>query len=127
MKASRIPILASMAPNYVRVGMNDDASAGVANWSAGGATREFILLGHDTKIRQEGDLTRVRFYVVTVPDTSMYITVWRYNGSTYDRVGISEDIVSQLSDASYCTVTFTSKITDVQEGDTCIHGFKEEW
>lgn len=95
------------------------SSAGSANWGAtSGTSREFIQIGQDFRIRQEGSVAGARLSLPsTTGITSFKISVWRYNGSTYDLVGRSEDIDSQITAGAVSDIVLASPITGVKEGD----------
>jgi len=93
-------------------------SNGTANWGINTGTREAITVGHRYRVRQSGTLTRADFYVASSATiTEFYITAWRKDGDTYDRIGITENIASRLVGGKFCHVTFDSPITGVIEGD----------
>jgi len=95
------------------------AGSGSANFGpTSGTSREFIQLGQDFRIRQNGTILGARLYLPNkTAVTSFRIGVWRYNGSTYDLVGRSEDVTAQITAAATSTITFASPITDGREGD----------
>ena len=98
-----------------------DAASGGGNWSAGGATRNFLNLGQKYRIRQSGTVEQVRFYAganASAPNlTEFRVRIWRKNGGTYDMVGESEDLLSTMVPGSISTHVLASPIVGVQEGD----------
>ncbi len=94
-------------------------SNATANWGmSGSGSLEFIGVGHRYRVRQDGTINRVRFYTVSKTGLSAaYVKVWRKNGSTYDLVGTSNNLVSDMTAASFNTIDLSSPITGVQEGD----------
>ncbi len=108
----------------------DTAVSGAGNWScASGCStpsyREFITIGQKYRLRQAGTISQIKIYTASVTSlTGFYIKIWRKNGSTYDLVGTSNNIVSSLVAGNYATITLSSPITDVQEGD--YYGYRIE-
>ena len=82
-------------------------------------TREFIQIGHKLRFRQYGTMTSIKVYIRRLTNCSeFYFIVWRKKASgLYDRVGITENIISQLAQYTIVTIVFASPITDIQEGD----------
>lgn len=109
----------SVNAGYGEVAPYVTPTTGAANWGKGSSgTREYITTGSRSRIRQNGTLKRVRLYTSDKTGmTAFYVTVWRYNGATYDRVGISENIVASLVASSTETIDLSSPIAGVQEGD----------
>lgn len=80
--------------------------------------REFLFKGHQLRIRQNGTIEKVEFYVNELADTdSLYITIWRKNSSRYDRVGETENLVGMLVEGEINEVALEMPIEGVQEGD----------
>ena len=90
---------------------------GAANW--GGTDIEFIQSGHDYRIRQNGTVYQIRFAVANVSNLEeFYFTIWRKNESSgYDRVGITGDLTSYISNNGINTINLPNPIEGVQEGD----------
>lgn len=120
----------SGATNYVNVAPATafTVAGGTANFGAtSGTSREWVQLGHDFRIRQHvpegGTIARARISVPSLTGlTSLKLSIWRYNGASWDLVGRSDNMVSQLSAGATNTVTFASPITGVKEGD--FYGFQ---
>lgn len=95
-------------------------TAGAGNWNGTNGIRELITLGHAYRVRQTGTITRVRFYWVTTANvTGFYVTLWRKRATnTYDRVAHSGNLVSQIANASFNTLTVS---LPCQEGDFIGH------
>lgn len=76
------------------------ATVGVANITSGaGLTREFINIANSVRIRQNGSVTKVKFHFDNKTNvTSFQVCIWRYNGATYDRIAISENLISSITD-----------------------------
>lgn len=104
------------------------ASSGAANWggSGGETSREYLTLGHIYYIRQSDEIRQIKVYAANLTNlTAVYFKVWRRNeSSTYDLVGTSENILSQLTAGAINTVTLTNTIV-AQEGD--LYGYRLEW
>jgi lysophospholipase L1-like esterase len=88
-------------------------------------TLEAINTHRFTRIRQDGDVEKVKFFIPSTPGltglTAFYVSIWRLDGSTYDRVGTSENLLSKMV-AGVNELTLTTKISSVQVGDYI--GFK---
>ena len=82
---------------YSKTAPYAEIQQGTANW--GDTDREFIQTGHDYRIRQNGTIYQIRFDVADVSNLEeFYFTVWRKNeNSHYDRVGITGDLSSYIS------------------------------
>ena len=94
------------------------AGAGTANFGPTGShtSVEWIGVGHLYRIRQNGTVRQSKIYVASTSDiTEFYLKIWRYNGSTYDLVGQSENLSAQLS-VGVSTLTLATGII-AQEGD----------
>jgi len=77
-------------------------------------TRDFLMYGHDYRIRQDGDIASVSLYINTLTSvTSVTLKVWRKSGSTYDMVGSA--VLSGLGTG--LNTDIAASITDVEEGD----------
>jgi lysophospholipase L1-like esterase/peptidoglycan hydrolase-like protein with peptidoglycan-binding domain len=100
---------------------------GAANLGAGGSnTRDFLTVGQSYRVRQNGTISRVRLCTVNKPVsmTGFYIKIWRADGSAYDLVGTSNNIVNDLVAGSCTTIDLSTPITGVQEGD--YYGYRTE-
>ncbi len=108
-------------------GPYDTATSGSGNWGSSSVTlRDFIAIGQKYRIRKTGTIERIRMYTDSTQDlTGFYLMIWRQNGSNYDLVGTSENLASNLSSGSYSTITLSSPITGVQEGD--FYGGRMQW
>ena len=76
----------------------------------------FLNTEQTSRIRQDGDLKKIEFDLVSVPSQliDFYFDVWRANGSNFDRI-YHVNIFSSLS-AGYNLISLPAGIT-VQEGD----------
>jgi len=106
--------------DFVRVnayGLN--AVGGTGNSGKGETVaREFLITGQKYRIRQSGTIKQVKLYIANISHlTGFYICVWRKDGATYDRIGISENIVGSLTPTSINTITLSSPIAGVIESD----------
>ncbi len=106
-------------PNTVIVGPYDTAKSGTGNWSPGGAgSVQWLVNSHQYRIRQSGTISRIRLYTAnTTQMTGFYLQVWRKNGTNYDLVGTSNNVVSSLSSGGFSTIDLASPISGVQMGD----------
>jgi len=78
--------------------------------------RSFLNRNNLTKIRQNGNITQVKFYIGDLTDvTELFFDVWRKDGATWDRVTHSD--IYALSTADIVnTVTLPAPVA-VLEGD----------
>lgn len=80
--------------------------------------RDFITLNQRYRVRQNGTVIGASFYSGNIANTTNFtIKIWRKNGTLYDLVGESENLISGLSSLSIVNLTFASPIKNVQEGD----------
>lgn len=80
--------------------------------------REFLSNDHRYRIRQNGTVTRVRLYTGNKTNlTGFYVTFWRKDGTTYDRVGMTENLVDDLVAGATTAIDLTTPIDGIQEGD----------
>lgn len=87
--------------------------------------RELITLGQKYRVRQNGTISKIKIYTINKTNlTGFYLKIWRKNGSTYNLIGSSENIVSDLIAGGSATITLTSPIVGVQEGD--YYGYRIE-
>jgi lysophospholipase L1-like esterase len=121
------PLPLSAYPAYtansdlVIAGPYDTAVSGAANWGItagqGNTSRDFITIGQKYRVRQNGSISRIRLYTTAVGDlTGFYLKAWRKDGSAYDLVGTSNNLVASLVSGNYSTIDLTTPIA-VQEGD----------
>lgn len=109
-------------------GPYDTAASGTANWgvTTGSAitSRDFLTDGQRYRIRQTGSIVRLRLYAAQQLDlTGFYLKIWRKDGTTYDLVGTSENLISQFTYGDFVTVNLTTPLA-VQEGD--YYGYRME-
>ena len=77
--------------------------------------RSFCHMNNLTKIRQNGNITTIKFFITNISDvTECFFDVWRKDGATWDRVTHS-DIFSLLSNGIN-TITLPASVA-VLEGD----------
>jgi len=79
---------------------NTSIATAVADFGQDGAnmTREFLTSGWQSRIRQDGNINQLKFWIGDTSNIAeLYITTWRYNGATYDRVSITANIIGLLS------------------------------
>jgi hypothetical protein len=113
---------------YAIVAPYDSVATGVANFGgvAGNTSREYLVVGRLYRIRQTGTIQQVKLYTYNLTNlTAIYIKVWRLNGTTYDLVGTSNNILSSCTSATSNTIVLSSPIIGVQEGD--FYGYRFEW
>jgi len=105
--------------DLVVAGPYDPAISGAANWGyTTSGYREFITVGQKYRIRQGGTLSRIKIYTVNKSNlTGFYVKIWRKNGSTYDLVGTSNNLVGNLVAGNYATIDLSAPIVGIQEGD----------
>jgi lysophospholipase L1-like esterase len=78
----------------------------------------FLNKNNLSKVRQNGTITKIQFYVGTdVAFSYCYFQVWRYDGANYNLVG-ERDITDLVTPLSTNTITLPSPIS-VNEGDMC--------
>lgn len=79
---------------------------------------ESTMIHRRSRIRQNGTIKEVEFRMNTVPAalTGLFISVWRWNGATYNRVGTSENLRPSLV-VGVNRKVLASQIAGVQEGD----------
>ena len=80
--------------------------------------REGIMIGQQYRIRQNGSLYGITLYCAsTATVTSVQVRVWRKVGSTYERIGTTENFYASLVAGQNNTIYFTRPITGCLEGD----------
>jgi lysophospholipase L1-like esterase len=97
----------------------DAATTGTANFggTSGETAKEWIGVGHLYRIRQNGSLSRVKFYLGSITGmTGFYLKIWRAKGTLYDLVGTSGNLLSSLAAGRINTIDLAMEI-DVAEGD----------
>lgn len=97
-----------------------DAQSGAGAWGRNysNSYREFVTIGNKHRIRQTGSITQIKIYCADNTGLAgFYIKIWRKDGTTYDLVGTSDDLVAGFTaGAGVKTITLASPIA-VQEGD----------
>jgi lysophospholipase L1-like esterase len=89
---------------------------GSINWGVAGL-RDFVSTGQQQRIRQTGKIEYIQFYVENPSKMSeFYFTVWRDNGTNYDKIYTSDNLIP-LSDWAYLKTNTAYINVDVQEGD----------
>jgi lysophospholipase L1-like esterase len=102
-------------------------TSGSANFgpTGGQTSREWINVGHILRIRQTGTITQMAVYLpATTGITGFYLKIWRADGSNFDLVGTSSNLVSSLVSGTTSTISISPGIA-VQEGDYI--GGRVEW
>lgn len=91
-----------------------------ANLGPGTSSREYFIDGQRARIRQDGQITKVRFSIDAVSSIvgdTVYIKFWRKNGSVYDYIGRTENLASLIANRpTISEITLSNPIT-VKEGD----------
>jgi len=107
----------------IRIAPNVAASNGSTSWgnSAANQTRDFFTNSHAYRIRQNADITKIKVYIAgnsTVLSNldTFKLKIWRYDGSTWDKIAESENLKSKLSASQLNIITLDTPIS-VQEGD----------
>src|SRR5665647_815355 len=90
---------ASSAASLAVVAPYDTIEKGQGNWGLNAAgAREFLTIGNQYRVRQDGTVRRLRFYVDSTDGlTGLYVEVWRKKGERYCLIGSSENICVDLS------------------------------
>lgn len=78
--------------------------------------RDYLNYWNKSRIRQTGNVTRVKFRTDTATTGEIEVKFWRYNGSTFDLVGTTGDISGSCAAATTNDITLGTPIA-VQEGD----------
>ncbi|MCD4846286.1 MAG: PGF-pre-PGF domain-containing protein [Methanosarcinales archaeon] len=95
---------------------SDIEQSDTANW--GGLDREFIQAGHNDRIRQTGTINQIRFDVANASNLrEFYFTVWRKSGDEYERIGITDNLVNNISSDDINKIDLFPPIEGVHEGD----------
>lgn len=112
--------------DLVIVAPYDTAASSGTQWGFNSAGyKEYLTSGNKYRIRQDGTISQVRLYAVDITNlTGLYLKIWRKNGSNYDFVGTSNNLVGNLISGDFSTVTLSSPIAGVQEGD--YYGYRIE-
>lgn len=110
----------SLAAGYV------SPPTGTANWgnNVNNASRFYISRDNGSRFWVSGSLTTIALRITSKVShvANFYVAVWRYNGTTWDRIG-EEDIWPKLANTSDLqTITLTTPIS-VEPGDYFGYGF----
>ena len=86
--------------------------------SGGSKTRDYLLSGWSDRIRQNAEIRKAVFKIGNLSSIdSLKLTLWRRNSTgLFDRVGITENLVSKLTDGVVNTVLFDT-VLDAELGD----------
>ena len=122
-----VKVLGQVATNFSIVGPADKAVLGPANVVlVPNASGDFITIGQNYRIRQNGTIRRVKIYTANNDGlVSFYLTVWRKNGLTFDLVGQSENLANDFVSEDFSVIDLNTPITNVLEGD--YYGYSMEW
>jgi lysophospholipase L1-like esterase len=86
--------------------------------------RWFLNINNESRIRQNGSITKIKFSVGCSGETVIYFQVYRKDGATYDLVG-EEDVTSKIiCDAvtHIITVVLTTPISVIEGDFICLGG-----
>ena len=123
-----VPPLASQTPAPLSiVGPADTAAAGPANMGViPHGSGSFITIGQNYRIRQNGTIKRIKIYTANKTGlVGFYVTIWRKNGTAFDLVGQSNNLVGDLVSEDFALVDLRPPIPGVVEGD--YYGYRIEW
>ncbi len=115
-----IPItLRSQNADVVQVAPYDSISTAAGNVGTSGSNgMEFVNFCYHYRIRQDGTLVRVRFYVPSITNvTNFWIKAWRPDNIQYRYMGVTEDLIADMVAGQICDKTLASPITGLREGD----------
>ena len=102
----------------VQVGPYPTTATGAANFgpSAGQTSVDFVTVGQIYRIRQDGTVNAVKFYLpATTSIAAAYVKIWRAQGTAYDLVGSSN--ISASITAGTNAITLATPIAGVLKGD----------
>lgn len=103
--------------NIVVASGYNSISTGAGN-IAGSTPRDILVAGHNSRIRQAGNIVQVQIFIADSYNPGggdIYFKVWRKDGGTYDKVG-EEDVTSKLTKNQINLITLDAPIA-VLEGD----------
>lgn len=102
----------------VQVGPYPSVAGGSANFgpSAGETALEFVTVGQIFRIRQDGAINQIKARLPSITGiTGFYLKIWRLQGSAFDLVGTSANLVGSIS-AGTNTITLGTTV-NAQIGD----------
>lgn len=88
--------------------------------AASGAYRyQFVVVSNRHRVRQTGTIVKVRMWIGTLTNvTNFRVQVWRPNRTNlFYEVGITENFIGTVTPNSINTITLSSPIANVQQGD----------
>lgn len=92
---------------------------GFGSGSAG--SRSFFQYEHDSRIRQNDDIEQVKIKTAANSNhanlSAFYIDIWRPNGSNFDRIAQSENILSSITTPTTLHTVNLATPLAVEEGD----------
>jgi len=115
--SATIDFTASTTPtNVAPYGLS--ATVGVADQLGGlDGAGYMIQTGHLDRIRQTGDIIRIKIYTGDITNlSSLQLRIYRKDGSTYDIVSTSDNLISLITSSTLQTVTLPTPIA-AAEGD----------
>lgn len=106
--------LAGMAPVAP---YKDPPAAGTPNWGSGTRHTEFLTYHHTHRVRQTGEVEALQIYMGDNLPSAFQVRFWRLDGSTFDLVGTTEDLVSQFDAGAGTYTIHLDQPVAVEEGD----------
>lgn len=103
----------------VLAGPYQTVASGSANFgpSTGQTALDFVSVGHNYRMLQDGTVSKAGFYLPsTTGITALYVKVWRQQGTKFDLVGVSDNIVASIGVGTNL-ITLGTPISGVQAGD----------
>jgi lysophospholipase L1-like esterase len=92
------------AGGYLAIGTTGVFSSDVAG-------RSFLDTNNLTKIRQNGNITKIKFFTATISgNSSLYFQVWRKNGANYDLIG-EEDVLDRVALNTINLITLNTPVS----------------
>lgn len=104
----------------VQAGPYPTTTSGAANFgpSTGQTSLDLIDYGNDYRIRQDGSVSQVKFYLpATTAITGVYVKIWRQQGTNFDLVGSSANLVGSIAIGTNTISLGASPIVGVKYGD----------
>ena len=115
---------ADLVPVSGYTALTDSVPGGGGFGSAANDVRHIFNYEHDSRVRQSGTVAGVTIEtgsnIVDVDLSEITVQVWTSNGSAYDLVGESNNILSDMQSAgnsALTTFSLSTPITGVSEGD----------
>lgn len=116
--ASVVGVNAPSNTNIVIVAPYDTAATGAGNIgpTTGQTAYEWLGYAHQYRIRQNGTIVQVKINTGLLTGvTGIFVKIWRKDGTTYDLIATSANILSSVTASTLNTVAVS--LDGVQEGD----------